>query len=108
MHIRPEEIRFKKMTGTKKPVCRRVMVAETWLVPPKSKAIIPGVLASDGIPEEGSGEINPSQKPGLSSDILVARAVVDICKPILAVRVLNMSDDEGIVREEQILLVVKS
>ena len=69
------------------------------MVPPKSETIIPGVLAGDGIPEEGWGEINPNKKPELSSDILVARAVVDICKPILAVRVLNMSNDERIVRE---------
>lgn len=99
LHIGPEEIRFKKMTATKKPACCRVMVAETWLVPPKSETIIPGVLAGDSSPEEGWGEINPSKKPGLSSDILVARAVVDIGKPIFAVRVLNMSDDERIVRE---------
>ena len=87
------------MTAAKKPVCRIVMVAETWLVPPKSETIIPGVLDSDGVSEEGWGEINPSKNPGLSSDILVARAVVDIGKPIFAVRVLNISDDERIVRE---------
>jgi hypothetical protein len=99
LRIGPEEIRFKRMTATKKPVCRRVMVAETLLVPPKSEAIIPGMLDGDGSSEEGWGEINPSKEPGLSSDILVARTIVDIGKPIFAVRVLNMSDDERIVRE---------
>ncbi|CAB3976838.1 Hypothetical predicted protein [Paramuricea clavata] len=53
LRIGPEEIRFKGMTATKKSVCRRVMVAETWLVPPKSEAIIPGMLDGDGSPEEG-------------------------------------------------------
>ena len=51
------------------------MVTKTWLFIPKSETIIPGVLAGDGIPEEGWGEINPSKKPGLSSDILVAWAI---------------------------------
>ena len=35
----------------------------------------------------------------MSSDILVARTVVDIGKPIFAVRVSNMSDDQRIDRE---------
>jgi hypothetical protein len=56
------------------------------------------VLDGDGCCEEGWGEINPSKEPGLSRDILVARTVVDIGKPIFAVRVLKMSDDERIVR----------
>ncbi len=87
------------MTATKEPVCRRVKVAETWLVPPKSEAIVPGVLEGDGSSEEGWGEISPSEKPCLSSDVLIAKTVVDIGKPIIAVRVLNMSDDEQVIRE---------
>ena len=75
-------------------------VAETWLVPPKSEAIVPGVLDGEvDSSSQGWGEINPSEKPGLSKDILVARTVVDMCKPIVAVRVLNLSDDDQIVRE---------
>ena len=47
LRIGPEEIRFKRIAATEKPACRRVTVAETWLVPPKSEAIVPGVLDSD-------------------------------------------------------------
>ena len=99
LRIGPDEVRLKRMTATKEPVCRRVKVAETWLVPPKSEAIVPGVLEGDGSSEEGWGEISPSEKPCFSSDVLIARTVVDIGKPIIAVRVLNMSDDEQVIRE---------
>ena len=47
LRIGPDEIRFKQIAANKKPICRRVMVAETWLVPPKSEAIVPGVLDGD-------------------------------------------------------------
>jgi hypothetical protein len=40
LRIGRDEIRFKRMTATKKPVCRRVMVAETWLVPGVLEVII--------------------------------------------------------------------
>ena len=43
--------------------------------------------------------MNRTKMPGLSSDRLVARTVVDISKLIVPVRVLNLSDDEQIVRE---------
>ena len=89
LRIGPDEIRFKRIAATEKPVCRRVRVAETWLVPPKSEAIVPGVLDGEvDSSSQGWGEINPSEKPGLSKDIFVARTVVDMCKPIVAVRVL--------------------
>ena len=38
--IGSEEVRLEQSR-----VCVRVMATETWLVPPKSKAIIPGVTA---------------------------------------------------------------
>ena len=44
-------------------------------------------------------DYDPSKNPRLSSDILVARVVVNIGKPIFTVSVLNISDDERIVRE---------
>ena len=53
LRIGPEEVRFKRIRATKKPVCRRVLVAETWLVPLKSEAIIPLMLGGDGGSEEG-------------------------------------------------------
>jgi hypothetical protein len=99
LHIGSEEVRLKRMAASKRPVCRRVVVAENWSVPPKSEAIIPGVLDRDGGPEEGWGELIPSQKHGLPKDMLVARAVVDLGKPVVAVRVLNMSDEERVVRK---------
>ena len=100
LRIGPDEIRFKWIAATEKPVCRRVTVAETWLVPPNSEVIVPGVLDGDvNSSSQGWGEINPSEKPGLSKDILAARTVVDMGKPILAVRVLNLSDDEQIVHQ---------
>ena len=99
LHIGSEEVRFKRMAASKRPVCRRVVVAENWSVPPKSEAIIPGVLDRDGDPEEGWGELIPSQKRGLPKDMLVARAVVDLGKPVVAVRVLNMSHEERVVRK---------
>ena len=99
LRIGPDEVRLKRMTASKEPVCHRVRVAETWLVPSKSEAIVLGVLEGDGSSEERWGEISPSEKPCLSSDVLTARTVVDIGKPIIAVRVLNMSDDDQVIRE---------
>ena len=93
------EVQLKRMAASKKPICRRVVVAENWSIPPKSEAIIPGVLDGNGPLEEGWGELIPSQKRGLSKDMLVARTVVDLGKPVVAVRVLNMSDDERVVRK---------
>ena len=61
LRIGPDEVRFKWITATEKPVCRRVTVAETWVVPPKSEAIVPGVLDGDvDSSSQGWGEINPS------------------------------------------------
>ena len=54
LRIVPEEFRLKRIAATKKPICRRVMVAETWVVLPKSEAIVPGVL--DGDLDSGSQE----------------------------------------------------
>ena len=99
LHIGVEEVRLKRLAASKRPLCRRVVVAENWSVPPKSEAIIPGVLDGNEIPEEGWGELVPSQKRGLPKDMLVARTVVDLGKPVIAVKVLNMSDDERIVRK---------
>ena len=57
LRIGPEEIRFKQIAATEKPVCRRVTVLETWLVSPKSEAIVPGVLDGDvDSSSEGWGE----------------------------------------------------
>ena len=97
LHIGREEVRLKRMTALGRPVCRRVVVAKNWSVPPKSEAIIPGVL--DGVLEEGWGELIPSQTGALPKDMLVARTVVDLGKPVVAARVLNMSDDERVVRK---------
>ena len=41
------------MAASKRPVCRRVVVAENWSDPPKSEAIIPGVVDKNKAPEEG-------------------------------------------------------
>lgn len=63
------------------------------------EAIIPGLLDGSVVPEEGWGKLGPSGKRGLPSDILVARTVVDLCKPRLAVRVLHLSDNERVIRK---------
>jgi hypothetical protein len=97
LHIGSKEVRLKQMTASRKPVCRRVVVAENWSVPPRSEAIIPGMLDRDGDSEKEWGELIPSQKRGLPKDMLVARAVVDLRKTVVAVRVLNMSDEERVV-----------
>ena len=73
LRIGSEEVRLKRSRVIEEPICHRVMVAETWLVPPKSEAIIPGVLDDDGKAVRGWGELNPTKMPGLSRDILVAR-----------------------------------
>ena len=99
LRIGAEEIRLKRVAASKKPVCRRVVVAETWSVPPKSEAIIPGVLDGDDIPEEGWGELGPTRNRGLPADMLVARTVVDLGKPVIAIRMLNMSDKERIIQK---------
>ena len=49
--------------------------------------------------EEGWGELIPSQTGGLPKNMLLARKVVDLGNPEVAVRVLNMSDEERVVRK---------
>lgn len=48
---------------------------------------------------EGWIELIPNQTHGLPRYVLVARTVVDLGKPVVAVRVLNMSDNERIVQK---------
>ncbi|XP_028408645.1 uncharacterized protein LOC114531194 [Dendronephthya gigantea] len=99
LRIGAEEVRLKRAAVTKKPVCRRVVVAETWSIPPKSEALIPAVLDGDEVPEEGWGGLSPRRNRGLPGDVLVARTVVDLRKPVVAVRVLNLSDEERKLRK---------
>ena len=65
LRIGGEEIRLQRLGLQKKPVCRRVVVAETWSVVPRSEAIIPGLLDGSIVPEEVWGKLDPSGKHGL-------------------------------------------
>ena len=71
-------------------------VAETMAIPARSEALIPGQL-QDGEPSgEVWGSLEPTRKRGLPSEIILARTVVDLRKPRIVVRVMNLSDEERV------------
>lgn len=99
LRVGTQEIQLQNSDNKKQPKCRRVYVAETTAIPARSEALITGQLQGGEPVEDVWGSLEPTKKRVLPSEIILARTVVDLRKPTFAVRVMNLSDEERVVRK---------
>ena len=88
-------------TRDSNPVCRRVAVSQTVVVPPRSEALVPAkVLGPPG--EETCGVLEPASKFLARSSLLVARTVVDPRQETVYLRLLNPTERPRTVYKETV------
>ncbi|XP_028418335.1 uncharacterized protein LOC114543636 [Dendronephthya gigantea] len=97
-----QEIQLQPLVNKEQPRCRRVWTAETTTIPARSEALISGQLQDGEYGESVRdiwGSLEPAKNRGLPSEVILARTVVDVRKPTFVVRVMNLSDEERVIRK---------
>ena len=78
LRIGSEEVQLRRAGATSKPQCRRVILVDTYTIPPRSEALLPARLDEMGSVNEAWGSVSPTTKRILPNDVLVGRTLVDL------------------------------
>ena len=99
LRIGSEEVQLRRAGATSKPQCRRVVLVDTYTIPPRSEALLPARLDEMGSVNEAWGSVSPTTKRILPNDVLVGRTLVDLRNSSFPVRVANVSDSSRTIRK---------
>ena len=99
LRIGLEEVQLRRVGATSRPQCRRVVLVETYTIPPRSEALLPAKLDEIGDVNEAWGSVSPTTKRILPNDVLVGRTLVDLRNSSFPVRVANVSDSSRTIRK---------
>lgn len=92
LRIGKDEVPLKRTYLESTPGCRKVLLAESCVIPPRSEALVPGKLDGAFSTYETWGSVCPAGDGSFSKKILVGRTLVTLGNSAFPVRVVNVSD----------------